>query len=143
MSLVYDFDTSSHSLKSYYPNQSGGGLPVFHGSTRQRGYGIGGIFFNLFRRIAPVLKNVAKTTGKQLVKTGANFVSDVIDAKTLKKAALTNLSSGGQELISSLSSKLSSRKRGWVKRKTSNTVVKRKRRCITEDIFKQFVLPLT
>ena len=50
--------------------------------------------------------------GKQLVKTGANFVSDVIDGETLKKAALTNLSSGGQELISSLSSKLSSRVKG-------------------------------
>ena len=137
MTLVYDFNTSSHSLKSYYLNQSGGGLPVFHGSTRQRGYGIGGIFSNLFRTIAPALKNVAKTAGKQLVKTGANFVTDVIDGKSLKKAALTNLSSGGQELISSLSSKLSSRKRGGVKRKTSNTaVVKRKRRRITKDIFK-------
>ena len=139
MSISYDFDTSSHSLKSYYLNQSGGGLPIFHGATRQRGYGIGGIFTNIFRRIAPVLKNVAKTTGKQLVKTGANFVADVIDGKTLKKAALSNLSSGGQKLVSSLSSKLSSKKRGGVKRKTpvKNTVaVKKKRRSITKDIFK-------
>ena len=136
MSIIYDFDTSSHSLKNYYLNQSGGGIPVFRGATRQRGYGLGGIFSNLFRRIAPVLKNVAKTAGKQLVKTGANFVTDVIDGKTLKKAALSNLSSGGQQLVSSLSSKLSIKKRGGVKRKYPNETVKKKRRRITKDIFK-------
>ena len=119
MSIIYDFDTSSHSLKNYYLNQSGGGIPVFRGATRQRGYGLGGIFSNLFRRIAPVLKNVAKTAGKQLVKTGANFVTDVIDGKTLKKAALSNLSSGGQQLVSSLSSKLSTKKKRWGQKEVS------------------------
>ena len=126
MSIIYDFDTSSHSLKNYYLNQSGGGIPVFRGATRQRGYGLGGIFSNLFRRIAPVLKNVAKTAGKQLVKTGANFVTDVIDGKTLKKAALSNLSSGGQQLVSSLSSKLSTKKRGGSKGSIQMKLLKRR-----------------
>ena len=63
----------TNSLESYYLNQSGGGLPVFRGSTRQRGYGIGGIFSNLFRRIAHALKNVAKTTWETTCQNRCKF----------------------------------------------------------------------
>ena len=47
MTTTYDFDVSSHAFKHFYQNQTGtgGSIPVFRGLTRQRGYGIGGIFF--------------------------------------------------------------------------------------------------
>ena len=137
MTTTYDFDVSSHAFKHFYQNQTGtgGSIPVFRGLTRQRGYGIGGIFSKMFQRIAPVLKNVARSAGKQLVKTGANIITDVIDGNNLKKSAISNLSHGGQQLISSLTSKLKTPKRGGVKRKSTNTSVKKKKRCITNDIF--------
>lgn len=140
MSAIYNFDVSSHILKHYYQNQSGGVLPVFRGATRQRGYGLGGIFTKLFQGIAPVLKNVAKSAGKQIIKTGANIVTDVIDGRNIKDAAVSNLSNGGQQLLSSLTSKLTTAKRGGVKRKANISpkikTVKKKRRRITNDIFK-------
>lgn len=140
MSSVYDFDVSSHVLKHYYQNQSGGNLAVFRGATRQRGYGLGGIFTKLFRGIAPILKNVAKSTGKQIIKTGSDIVTDVIDGKSLKNAALSNLSNGGQQLLSSLTSKLTTTKRGGTKRKTNHSTklksFKKRKRHITNDIFK-------
>ena len=137
MTAVYDFNTSSHVFKHYYQSQTGAGgsIPVFRGSTRQRGYGIGGIFSKVFQRLAPVLKNVAKSAGRQLVKSGANIITDVIDGRSLRNAAMSNLSSGGQQLVSSLTSKLT-KKRGGVKRKTTISPVKKKRRRITNDIFK-------
>mgnify|MGYP001791592717 CR=1 FL=1 len=126
MTTTYDFDVSSHAFKHFYQNQTGtgGSIPVFRGLTRQRGYCIGGIFSKMFQRIAPVLKNVARSAGKQLVKTGA---TDVIDGNNLKKSAISNLSHGGQQLISSLTSKLKTPKRGGVKRKSTNTSVKKKK----------------
>lgn len=140
MSVIYDFDTPSHVLRHYYQYQTGGNLPVFRGATRQRGYGLGGIFSKMFQGIVPVLKNVAKTAGKQLVKTGANIVTDVIDGKNVKNTALDNLSRGGQELLSTLTSNLTGTKRGGVKRKKPTQFkgksVKRRRRNITSDIFK-------
>ena len=87
MTTTYDFDVTSHAFKHFYQNQTGtgGSIPVFRGLTRQRGYGIGGIFSKMFQSIAPVLKNVARSAGKQLVKTGANFITDVIDGNNSKK----------------------------------------------------------
>ena len=82
-----------------------------------------------------MLKNVARSAGKQLVKTGANIITDVIDGNTLKKSAISNLSHGGQQLISTLTSKLKTPKRGGVKRKSTNTSVKKKKRRLTDDIF--------
>ena len=59
MIVPYNYDSSSGFYKHYYENQAGGSLPVFRGATRQRGYGLGGIFSSLFKGLAPMLKTVA------------------------------------------------------------------------------------
>ena len=57
--------------KNYYLIQAGGGPPYFQGKQNQKGYGLGGIFRNIFRWIMPIIKEnaipVAKNLGKQFV----------------------------------------------------------------------------
>lgn len=120
MSRLYSFDTPSNILHKHYNGnayQQGGFIPVFRGATRQRGYGLGGVFTRIFRSFAPTLKTVAKSAGKQLLKTGANFASDLIDGQKLSTAAVKNLTLGGKNLIKTLTSDITGGKRGGVKRK--------------------------
>lgn len=142
MSRAYSFDTPSSVLHRYYkPHtyQDGGVIPVFSGATRQRGYGLGGVFTRLFRSFAPTLKSVAKSAGKQLLKTGANFASDLIDGKKLSEAAVSNLSTGGKNLIKTIASDISRGVKGGVKRKRPSPKhpkgVKSRRRQTKRDIF--------
>lgn len=80
------------SIEAYYLQQAAG-LPSFAGPLVQQGHGIGGIFKSLFRSViplfrsaAPVLKKVAKTAAKEVVRTGANVVDDVIDGERISDA---------------------------------------------------------
>lgn len=141
MSVPYIPESSSNFFKHYYESQAGGVIPIFRGSTRQRGYGLGSIFRRAFRGITPLLKSVAKTAGKQLISTGANIANDLIDGEKFGKAALSNLSSGGRKLIGTLTAGMTSQKRGGAKRRRNASAPSRrpnktKRRRLTKDIFK-------
>jgi len=65
--------------------QRGGAMPVFVGTKRQRGHGIGSMLSGLFRNVVlPFLKgNVGSLAGKVL-KTGAQVLDDVVRGKSLK-----------------------------------------------------------
>lgn len=138
MVAAYDFNHTSPFFHHYYEKQAGGSLPVFRGSTRQRGYGLGNIFSKVFSGLLPLVKSVAKTAGKQLISTGADIANDVIDGESFSKSALGNLSSGGKQLFSTLTNRIRGGKRGGVKRRhpSKSSQVKRKRRRVTKDIFK-------
>jgi hypothetical protein len=84
----------------YYLNQAGTGFgSVYAGSVYQRGHGIGSFLGGLFRCVFPLLKSGTATVGSELLKTGANIVSDIarngdIDTviKRRGKETLDNLS---------------------------------------------------
>ena len=57
--------------KNYYYNQlRGSGLPVFTGYPNQKGYGLGGVFRQLFNWFAPLIK----THALPLLKKGGEVV---------------------------------------------------------------------
>jgi hypothetical protein len=67
-------------------------MPVFRGSPwqagyGQTGYGLGGLFRNLARRSMPLIKTGAKALGKIALKSGADFLGDVLSGKNVKEAA--------------------------------------------------------
>ena len=63
---------------AYYASQAGSGLPGYAGSASQYGYGLGGIFRNLFRFAMPLLKT-GYTMAKPHLKTAVrNLAGDVI-----------------------------------------------------------------
>jgi hypothetical protein len=83
-------------FKTYYENQIGSGLPVFHGAKYQRGHGLGSIFKSFYRWISPifkqhavpVLKQGAAALGEEAVRTAANIATDSLGGKKLEEAAL-------------------------------------------------------
>ena len=52
-------------------------LPAFKGATRQRGYGVGGIFKGLTRTFAFVVKKGLLSLGKQVFQSGFQVLDDV------------------------------------------------------------------
>lgn len=124
------------SVDEYYEQQAGG-LPSFIGSTIQQGAGIGGIFTKFMRGMGPIIKTGAKAAGEQLLNTGMNIASDVIDGKPFADSASSNMKSGGKQILNKLTGAFKNPKRGGAKkrqRKTTGTV-KSKRRRVGKDIF--------
>jgi len=65
-------DTSRDMYEDYYAKQSGGAMPVFVGTKRQRGHGIGSILSGLFRNVVlPFLKGNVGSLAGNVLKTGA------------------------------------------------------------------------
>jgi hypothetical protein len=87
---------------AYYSGQAGGTLQVFRGSHTQRGYGLGGFFASLFRRALPLLTRGAKVVGKELIRTGVDVASDVLEGADIKEAAKTRFVHTGRKLASGL-----------------------------------------
>lgn len=84
----------------YSPNRDlyrkyyhGGGLPVFRGMRHQAGYGLGSFFSSLKKTIMPLVHSkllpILKSTGKNLLRSGTDVVSDVIlNNKDLKSTVI-------------------------------------------------------
>lgn len=74
-------------FKTYYLNQAGNGLPFYQGSPYQRGYGLGGVFRNIFKWIMPIVKEhalpVAKSVGKEFLKAATNVAKDSLDGEEI------------------------------------------------------------
>ena len=113
-------------LVRYYLHQVGRGYsggkgvigPIYSvPSIYQRGYGIGSFFARLWRMVKPILWSGAKTVGRETLRKGRKFLSDMAD-KTAGKPAGDIVANQARELISKL--KGGGRKR---KAKTSPTAV--------------------
>lgn len=137
MTVPYVFDSSASHYKHHYSNQAGGKISVFKGKTIQNGSGIGSVFSKIFRGIAPLLKQVAKTSGRELIKAGSNIATDVLDGKSFSQSAKKNLSDSGKKLLKSLSTSISSNVGGTKRKMSSNKshVHKTKKRRLDKDIF--------
>lgn len=102
---------------NYYKNQRGnGGYPVFRGSLRQKGYGVGNLISKAVRFVTPYIKKAltseitkqgAKYLGKEAIGTGKDLWKDVVvDKKKLK----TSIKERGKQRI------------GGMKRKAAETL---------------------
>ncbi len=138
MTVPYVLDSSASHYKHYYVNQAGGRMNIFHGKTIQTGNGLGNVFSKIFKGIAPVLKQAAKSGGRELLKSGSKVVSDVLEGKSFAESAQRNFTDGGKNLLKTLTSSVNPKLGGTKrkrKQKKSNSPLKTKKRRLTNDIF--------
>ena len=118
----------------YYLDQQGHGVTVFRGSPwqighGQMGYGLGGLFRSVARAVMPMVKSGAKALGNIALKSGANFVGDVLAGKNVKKAAkartLEAANVAKRKAVNKLMNQTGSGKRGS-KQAAKKTAKKRK-----------------
>ena len=69
----------------------GGVGRIYVGSPYQRGHGgIGSFLAGIFLRVLPLFSRGAKAVGKEAVRTGMNFMSDVTTGNTPIKESIRN-----------------------------------------------------
>lgn len=92
---------SSHDVYTeYYLNQAGSGFSnIYSGPVYQKGYGIGSFLGGLFRSIYPLLKKGSSVVGSELLKSGANIISDI----TKNEPTDVVIKKRGKETINNLS----------------------------------------
>ncbi len=126
----------------HYTRQLGRGYPVFRGAPTQKGYGLGNILGGLFRTAMPLIKQGAKTFGRQAVRTGLGIAQDALEGKNVKSSAQSRLKQTGRRMtrraIQNVDSRLTVPARRAIKRKhnrkrVTSTSGKRARRSL--DIF--------
>ena len=79
--------------------QDGRDMPVFRGSSWQRGYGqmgygLGGLFRSLGKIAKPMIKSGGKALGNIAFTSGVNLLGDVLAGKSVKQAARTRALEG-------------------------------------------------
>ena len=80
-------DASRNMYEDYYTNQDGGEMPVFVGTRRQRGHGLGSMLSGLFRTVVmPFLNRNSGALVGNVLKTGAEMVGDLVRGKTFKQS---------------------------------------------------------
>ena len=123
----------SFPFERHYKTQIGGG-GFYSGVKYQQGYGLGGLFSKLGRFVIPLLKPVAKSIGKQVVRSGTQLADDILNGQNPKQAFKKNLKQGAKELFHQAIKKPAKRAN---KRKKSNKsgVISKKRRTRKLDIF--------
>ena len=76
---------------NYYTKQAKENIPIFRGSSYQRGHGFGDVFKKLFKWIVPIVKEnakpIVKRVGRAAVKTAVNIASDALDGQDFKESA--------------------------------------------------------
>ena len=83
------FIPDSKNYEHYYTQQVGMGIPVFTGPRTQRGYGLGGILGGLFRSAMPLIRQGAKTLGRQVLSTGVGIETLLSYGSDAKASQLT------------------------------------------------------
>ena len=74
-------------------------MPYFSGASFQHGYGLGRIFRSIAKTVMPLVKSGAKALGKDALKSGMAFASDVVAGKNVKQAAIDRAKSAGSNLF--------------------------------------------
>ena len=86
--------------------RAGNGLPYFVGIPYQKGYGLGGIFRNIFKWIMPIVREhalpVAKSVGKELLRTATNVAQDTLNGEEFGQSTKRRL----KESFKNISSKM-------------------------------------
>jgi hypothetical protein len=127
MRIPYCCEASRELFEQYYARQQrGDGSYPFHiGIPSQRGHGLGASLGNLFRRVLPLVKNLAPST----LRTTADFIEDVgVRGKSWKDAAFERI----PQALSKLAFSRNSQSGSGLRRK--RTGKRRSKRC-RRDIF--------
>jgi hypothetical protein len=93
--------TSDNIYERYYTQQAGNGLDVYGGVSSQKGHGLGSILGGLFRGAMPILKNVGKAVGKQILNSGLAVANDVASGEGVKKSIKRRAKEGTLSLLTS------------------------------------------
>jgi hypothetical protein len=129
------------SYEHYYLQQAGNGLPAYAGVPFQRGHGLGSIIGGLFRGALPILRNVGKAVGKQLLRSGLDVANDVVSGNNVKKALKRRAREGAANLLGGQRGSgvggVHKKRRVTPKRNSSRkaTTKRGRKRIITPDIF--------
>ena len=121
----------SFPFDTHYKTQIGGG-GFYAGVKHQQGYGLGGLFSKLGRFVIPLLKPVAKSIGKQVVRTGTLLADDILNGENPKQALKKNLKRGAKELFQKA---VAPKKRLKRKNTAKKGVIPKKKRPRKLDIF--------
>lgn len=88
----------------YYLNQAGSGFGnVYASGIYQKGHGIGSFLGGLFRCVFPLLRNGSSAIGSEILKSGANIISDISKSESPEVA----FKKRGKEAINNLSNLMS------------------------------------
>ena len=93
------FEKHIKMYEDYYVKQAGSGLPVFGGASFQKGYRIGSVFGSIGRVVLPLRKSRAKAVGKEALKSGKQFLGDILEENNVKQAAATRAKAAGKICI--------------------------------------------
>jgi len=128
---AYCCDASRHMYEDYYSRQVGGEMPVFAGSSYQRGHGLGSVLGGFFRRfIVPLFKTHGKSLALNALKSGMDVADDVLGSghdfkESVKKRVPEGIKRTVQNVIRQSGSGVGGR----------NTRKRRKTRLRANDIF--------
>ena len=117
----------SQAYQNYYLNQVGHGLPYFNGAKYQQGYSLRNIFTSIAKTVLPLVKSGSKAIGKQILRSGVGFASDVLSGKNANQSAIDCAKAAGSNLL-----KAAARKR---KARLHKTRVEKRRCKKHHDIF--------
>lgn len=125
-------------FSNHYTSQIGGG-PFYTGVRKQQGYGLGGLLSKLGRFVLPLIKPVAKSIGKQVLKSGAQFAGEILAGEDPKQSFKRNLKQGAKALFvkgkKNIQKKAASRRGVKRKNNTQPRNISKLKRLKTQDIF--------
>ena len=97
MRVKYCCDAKAYD--NYYLFQVGHGMPYFNGARIQQGYGLGNLFSSIAKSVLLLVKSGAKAVRKQILQSGIDFASNVLNGKNAKQAAIDRAKSAGSNLL--------------------------------------------
>jgi len=99
MSPKASYCCNAKAHEDYYVNQAASCMPFFAGPQQQKGYGLGGVSASTVRAVLPLVKSGARAIGREALRSGMQFTSDVLEGKNLKPAAVRRAKQAGSNLL--------------------------------------------
>jgi len=99
MSPKASYCCNAKAHEDYYVNQAASCMPFFARAQQQKGYGLGGVLASTGRAVLPLVKSGARAIGREALRSGMQFTSDVLESKNLKPAAVQRAKQAGSNLL--------------------------------------------
>ena len=99
MSPKASYCCDAKAYEDYYVNQAASCMPFFAGPQQQKGYGLGGVLASTGRAVPPLVKSGARAIGREALRSGNQFTSDVLESKNLKPATVRRAKQAGSNLL--------------------------------------------
>ena len=75
---------------------------MFQGSKTQKGFGLGGLLGGILKSAMPLIKQGAKTLGREALRAGVGITQDVLEGRNLRTSAKSGLKRAGRSLTQKL-----------------------------------------